>query len=124
MNKLAPDEVETDLDRLLYGAALVMRELSNIAAAIESDVLRALPSRSADTDAESGVQKIDLLLQSLDEMQRLLDRAPDKLRSTDGYDELVRDIRLEHLRVHFGNACPPEPCRRAAARSSAITVFD
>lgn len=124
MINLAPDEIETDLDRLLYGAALVMSELSSIAAAIETDVLRALTSRSADTDPDAGIQKIDLLLQSLDEMQRLLYRAPDKLRTAGGYDALVGDIRLEHLRAHFGSTSPPESCKQAAAKSSAITVFD
>lgn len=120
----APDKVETNLDLLLHGAASVMSELSGIAAAIETDVLRSLTSRSVDTDPDAGIQKIDLLLQSLDEMQRLLARAPDKLRAAGGYGALVGEIRLEHLRAHFGSTSPPESCKQAAARSSAITVFD
>ena len=124
MINLAPDEIETDLDRLLHGAALVMSELSSIAAAIETEVLKGLASRSADPEPDAGIQKIDLLLQSLDEMQRLLARAPHKLRTADGFDALVGDIRLEHLRAHFESTSPPESRKQARARSSAITVFD
>ncbi len=124
MTRSAPTVVGAGHAALLHGAATAMDQLHTLATEIETEVLAMLGSGDKKNVQEVGMQKLDLLLQSLREMQHLFERAPQKLHSSKGFDELILGIKLEQLRAHFVRSTLQDVAVTGRANHHDITVFE
>lgn len=117
-------DTEDDMMRLLHGTAMVMSGLYDLAREIEIETLQTLDSALPGARPMTSIQNLDLLMQSLAEMRRLLDGTPEKLSAGHPYEEFVTDINLEYLRAYFDSTLSNERSQLSLGNAPVMTVFD
>ena len=121
MKDTAPSHMQGDALRFMRGVVHTLRMAGGLASRIEESGLgRATPGHMPE-HWTSALQQMDLLQQSLAELERLSEQAMSALAAGDPVDPLMCDIRLEAVAACFDRSDTTKHPPRGNPR---ITLFD
>ena len=121
-----PNDEATHVEVATFLAATheTIAELEKVAITIENEGLQPLYARMEQTPSSTGLQNMDLLLQGLAELERVLSHARKLFGQGAPLATAIEDIRLELIAAHFGALKGRMPPKLTGADNPVITLFD
>lgn len=114
------------LDGLLRNSSLLLRELGGVVAQLETQVLQDIARLKANNASFAVLQSIDLLTQSLAEMDGTLERLAGAVPASVAVDAdlVLGPVKLAHLRRMLADDATPLPPVTGSAASPDIALFE
>lgn len=114
------------LDGLLRNSSLLLRELGGVVAQLETQVLQDIARLKANNASFAVLQSIDLLTQSLAEMDGTLERLAGAVPASVAVDAdlVLGPVKLAHLRRMLADDATPLPPATGSAASPDIALFE